>query len=390
VLKAFTLALLTMTTVFVLVMVFAEASKLGLTPQDISRLVPYIIPSTLPYTVPVSLLFAVSVVYGRLAGDNEVVAIKAAGQSVVTVLLPSLVMAAVLSLTLFTLNTEAIPRCNKAIKDMLYRNFEDFFFKTLRKNKEFNKPQFPYFISVRDVEGNVLIGPTFMHRVKEPEGPVTYDAVAIAERAEVHFNLKQNVIRLSVDKAQFLKGGPSPQFVFLNDHTLELPLPLNNSEEPKVQELTTLELQARLAKRLKQAQYEQPRQAAAAALWIASGRIGRVAWNDVRDAYVNVRYWKMDAHALETEKHVRISLALAAFFFVLLGAPVGIRFAKRDFLSAFITCFLPIILLYYPLTLLGINLGKEGQISPAIALAMGNVVLATLAGIFALPPVLRH
>ena len=39
----------------------------------------------------------------------------------------------------------------------------------------------------------------------------------------------------------------------------------------------------------------------------------------------------------ETEKQMRIALACGSFFFVLLGAPVGILFAKGDFLSAFIT-----------------------------------------------------
>lgn len=388
--KAFFLALLTMTVVFVLVMVFTEASKQGLTPQDISKLVPFIIPSTLPYTIPVSLLFAVSVVYGRLAGDNEVVAIKAAGQSVLLVLMPSLVMAALLSGTLYMLNTEAIPRCNRAIKDMLYRNFEDFFFKRLKKNKEFNDVRFPYFISVKDVEGDVLVGPTFMHRIKDPDGPITYDAVAFADRAKVAFDIKAGVIRMTVDKAEFLKGGPSPQFVFINDHTLELPLPLDKQDEPKVQELTTPQLGVRHAKRIQQLKGERPKQAAAAALWIASGRIGRVGWPEMRTTLIDHQFWQIDAYALETEKHARLSLALGAFFFVLLGAPVGIRFAKRDFLSAFITCFMPIILLYYPLTLLGMNLGKEGQISPAIALAMGNLVLGLLAGLFALPPVLKH
>ena len=48
------------------------------------HLVPYVIPSTLPYTIPVSLLFAATVVYGRLAGDNEIIAIKTAGLSVWT------------------------------------------------------------------------------------------------------------------------------------------------------------------------------------------------------------------------------------------------------------------------------------------------------------------
>jgi lipopolysaccharide export system permease protein len=75
---------------------------------------------------------------------------------------------------------------------------------------------------------------------------------------------------------------------------------------------------------------------------------------------------------------------------VLLGAPVGILFARRDFLSAFISCFVPIILIYYPLLLMGMNLGKEGLLAPWIALLFGNAVLGMLAGFFALPPVLKH
>ena len=70
----------------------------------------------------------------------------------------------------------------------------------------------------------------------------------------------------------------------------------------------------------------------------------------------------------ETEKQLRIAQAFGSLFFVLLGAPVGILFAKRDFLSAFISCFLPIIILYYPLMLLGVNLGKEGILNPIVAL----------------------
>ena len=75
----FGLALLTMTAIFVLFMVAAQARDIGLSPDDIGHLVPYVIPSTLPYTVPVSLLFAATVVYGRLAGDNEIIAVKTAG-----------------------------------------------------------------------------------------------------------------------------------------------------------------------------------------------------------------------------------------------------------------------------------------------------------------------
>src|SRR5258708_7738343 len=112
VVRAFLMALLTMTIIFVLFMVMAEASKIGLSPRDIATLVPYVIPSTLPFTVPVSLLFAVTVVYGRIASDNEIIAIKSAGQSVMTVLWPSYLAGLGLSFTLWALSFQAIPIAN--------------------------------------------------------------------------------------------------------------------------------------------------------------------------------------------------------------------------------------------------------------------------------------
>ncbi len=74
---------------------------------------------------------------------------------------------------------------------------------------------------------------------------------------------------------------------------------------------------------------------------------------------------------------------------MLLGAPVGILFAKRDFLSAFMTCFMPIIGLYYPLMLFGTNLSKEGLLSPMFSLWAGNVLMAVLAGLV-IPSVVKH
>ena len=74
--RAFALALLTITCVFVLLTVMTKASSIGLGPYEILTLVPYMIPGSLPYTVPVSLLFAATVVFGRLASDNEVIAVR--------------------------------------------------------------------------------------------------------------------------------------------------------------------------------------------------------------------------------------------------------------------------------------------------------------------------
>ncbi|MEA2632599.1 MAG: lipopolysaccharide export system permease protein, partial [Chloroflexota bacterium] len=107
--RAFTLALLTITCIFVLFMIMAEAAKMGLTPRDIFTLVPYVIPGSLPYTIPVSLLFAVTVVFGRLAADNEVIAVKTAGLSAWTVLWPAIFVGSTLSGVLLYLSSGPIP-----------------------------------------------------------------------------------------------------------------------------------------------------------------------------------------------------------------------------------------------------------------------------------------
>ena len=82
-------------------------------------------------------------------------------------------------------------------------------------------------------------------------------------------------------------------------------------------------------------------------------------------------------------------MAFGSLLFVILGAPVGILFAKRDFLSAFMTCFLPIIGAYYPFMLLGMNLGKEGQLDPTVALWIGNVILA-LGAFMVYPRIIKY
>ena len=83
--------------------------------------------------------------------------------------------------------------------------------------------------------------------------------------------------------------------------------------------------------------------------------------------------------AIDTEIQMRPALALSCLCFVLIGCPIGIWFSKRDYLSAFITCFLPIIVLYYPLLLSGINMAKSRQLNPVLALWAANALMLVIA-----------
>jgi lipopolysaccharide export system permease protein len=212
-----------------------------------------------------------------------------------------------------------------------------------------------------------------------------------AKQAELHFELEASVVRITLDHAEMQHFDQNSDVALINDNILEMPIPPNShfNADKKIQEYTNKEIIVELfANRLK-LKMERRRQAIRVGLGFASGQIDRIDWGEVQQAFLQQSAWKSRCDELETEQQLRFSMALGSLLFVILGAPVGILFAKRDFLSAFMTCFMPIILLYYPLMLFGINTSKEGLMPPVVSLWIGNVLLAVLAG-FALPPVMRH
>ncbi|MBX6314416.1 MAG: LptF/LptG family permease [Isosphaeraceae bacterium] len=404
VLRSFLLALTTITAVFVLFMVMAEATRSGLSPQDIGTVLPYMIPGTLPYTVPVALLFAVSVVYGRLASDNEIVAVKTAGLSAMSMINPSLLLAFGVSGLLWFLCGDIIPRANHTFKKTLLGNLEEAFYKFLKKQHEFDRPDWPFFIRVRDVEGKTMIDPTFKRRVRGTNNPDVFDLVIQARRARIEFRSEERRAIVTLEDAR-TEGGLREPVLFLIDgqqrFEYPIPPPKKGALEKRVQEMTDAELDAGMAENLAKIRLERKRQAVAAAMRFASGRIVRtegigpswkvegIDWPGLREAFSQFAYWKLHYNEYRTEKNMRRALACGPFFFVLLGAPVGILFARRDFLSAFISCFLPIILIYYPLLLAAVNMGKQGMLRPEFVWG-SNAVLFLLAWRLALPPVRRH
>jgi lipopolysaccharide export system permease protein len=60
--------------------------------------------------------------------------------------------------------------------------------------------------------------------------------------------------------------------------------------------------------------------------------------------------------------------------FVLVGIPVAIRSRSADEMSIFFLCFLPILLVYYPLLVTGENMARAG-IYPQYSVWLADVTL---------------
>jgi lipopolysaccharide export system permease protein len=73
---------------------------------------------------------------------------------------------------------------------------------------------------------------------------------------------------------------------------------------------------------------------------------------------------------------------------VLVGVPMAIALRNRDFLTSFFVCFLPILIVYYPLMICGADATKNGYV-PTIFVWAGNGMLF-LWGLLMLRRVLRY
>jgi lipopolysaccharide export system permease protein len=70
-------------------------------------------------------------------------------------------------------------------------------------------------------------------------------------------------------------------------------------------------------------------------------------------------------------------LGFSCFFFVWMGVPMAILIRSADYAWTFGLCFVPILLIYYPLFGLALDRAKDGE-WPAMSLWLGNLVLFLL------------
>ncbi len=236
----------------------------------------------------------------------------------------------------------------------------------------------------------MMIDALFKHKSKKRVGDNDFDAVIFAKRAVLKFDLPARLVRVYLEDSE-IERLHDADIMLINDRVLEIPIPPDSKfgMDKKVQEYTDKEITKEIARYHRLLATERLRQALIGGFAFGTGRFERVNWGDVNQAFLQQNELARKCNEFETERQLRLSMAVGSLLFVFLGAPVGILFARRDFLSAFISCFVPIIILYYPLMLFGTNLSKEGMIGPVLALWMGNFLLAILAG-FVLPPVIKH
>jgi lipopolysaccharide export system permease protein len=378
--RVFVMTLTGLTALFLVGLVVQQANQLGLSLRQTLAAIPYLIPSTLPFTIPATTLFAASVAYGRLAHDNEAVALKAAGVNLYRVLTPAVLLGILTTAATFALCHTVIPNTHVSLHRQVMSDPEEVIYNLLKRDRSFRSPSMPYVIHVRDVRGRRLQDVVLKRRAKTLPGQnihaAGYDYVARAREAELSVDLERNVltVRLFGWGAVGTKSNESISTEDSPDVEIALPAAYSPKQAKfRISSLTWDELPGRADERRALAEKLERDWAAKLETYRARGDATNAALEQpvyellIRDA-------RNHARACEVEIHYRPALAVGCLCFALLGGPVGLRANRSDYLSVFLVCFLPAVLTYYPLLLAGTNLAKDGKVPVAVGVWAANAI----------------
>lgn len=378
--RIFLLSLFGITGILVMAGLVAEATQQGLGPTQVLMVIPLLIPNTLPYTIPATTLFATCLVYGRLAHDNEILAIKSAGVNVLYVVWPGVILGTIMSCVTMAMYVELIPSTFHMLRAQVMKDVEEYMYALLKKDCYIKQPGMNYSIFVKQVQGRRLIDAVF----KRQDAQGNYDVIATAREAYLFVDGKgdeKKQLRVKMFHCQVFGNDQKEDRGYFAEKEWTVDLSpemggVNKKARPRA--LTWFELGERrveLVEEVKTASAELAEKMVAANLASPPENLHQ----HIANLKNVIKYKMIDIRCVDAEMHMRPAISFGCLFFVLVGCPVGIWFSRSDYLSAFITCFLPIVFIYYPLLLCTNNMAKDGKLPPIISLWIANAVLGLVA-----------
>lgn len=382
-LKVFCVALTLISSAMLAGVVANEVIREWLAPASVLRLLPYCFPIALLYAIPATTLFAVCSIYGRMSASNEIVAIKAAGISPMAMVWPILVLAFLMSLLVVWLNDVAVSWGRTGAKRVVLESVEQIAYGMLRTHKSYATKRFS--INVRGVEGHKLIKPTVILRLDDNRPPLIFNA----EEAELRSNPGRETLQIELRDYEFDWGGirgADPGEV-----KQEIPLSAatrRGYDSNRPADMPISRIPQEIVSQKRQIEELNRLFATEASLQMLTGDVDALTSTDWTHRHNRIRDAVSRLHRLYTEPWRRFATGFSCFCFALVGAPLAIRLRNADVSTSFAICFLPILVLYYPLMIYGGDLAKSGEMPPPFVW-LGNVVLVVV-GLWLIRKVLRY
>ena len=367
VLKLFALSLIAMTMVVSMVFVGKQLIDEGLGYLAIARMLPYIFMVALQFSVPATLLFSVCCVYGRVSAENEIIALKGAGISPMCVFRPAIVMGVLLSVPSVWLNDLAVSWAQPAMQRVILRSFEEVVYRGLSAKHSFSGKGVN--IHVQSVSDRWLVKPNIWMHSNNRLQTIT------AEKARISIDPESDKLIFELQDSYVNINGTKLTLPGLNN--IEMPLEMasrNGSKTPSPSQYSISQIPRELTELYARNERRKERLATRFSIALASGRYSELQDSTTHLLGHEIRETEKRLARLKTEPMRRWAQGFSCLAFVWMGVPMAVLIRSADYWWTFGVCFIPVLLIYWPLFGLALEFSKDGT-WPTFSLWLGNVTL---------------
>jgi lipopolysaccharide export system permease protein len=316
-------------------------------------------------------LFSVCSVYGRISADNEVLAVTAAGVSPMAIIKPVLIAGLLLSLLSVWLNDIALSWGRPGMNRVVMHSIEQVVYGILTSEGSYTSER-GFSIHVRGIgeDGRELLLPTItLPRETGPPLEIT------AKSARIQMDPDREVLRIELVDSQFVSGEFQGQRPDVHVHEVSLSdAAKKGTASGRATNLELRQISHEIRRQQDEIELSQETLAARVAMGLATGKLH---WLESPRTLVTVNAIHSGRHQItriKIEPWRRWASGFNCLFFVWVGIPLAIWMRSADHWTSFGVCFLPILLVFFPVFAVGLNHAKDGS-WPPIAVWLGNLVL---------------
>lgn len=342
--------------------------------------------------VPMAVLVSVLMAFGRLAADNEILAVKSSGISFVRLLLPVLIAAAGLTVLMIIFNDRVLPDWNHQARNIL-ANLKRRKAAVVLKQKEG--------VFIRDISSHSLLVQRVDERSNKLYGITLYDSgrkgfptALHAAEGKLEIFEEGRYLRLTLrdgefhridadDPQQFVLGTFEKQVVHIEDAERgfkDYRSAYRNDREMDVADMYTTVEKTHVDEARAFARMDSTLEAFMVDAHVGGEEMGARAEELVRRFD---RQWRMQENRERTRKsylveiHKKFSIPTACLVFVLLGAPLG-ALVRSSGAAVSVAISLVFFLTYWMFLIAGEKLADRGFIAPMLAMWAPNLFFGGL------------
>jgi lipopolysaccharide export system permease protein len=368
----FLVTLVSLTTLMMFIGVAREAIKQGLAPMTVVALLPYALPNALVFAIPGTILFSVCCVYGRMAADKEIFTIQSMGIPPSVIIRPALIIAFLMSLVTVWLVDLAFTWGHSGVQQVILRSVEQVSYSVLKRNLSYQNGLFT--ISVLGVEGNRLIQP----KISLSRSNKTSVRIEAAEsRLSVAKDGRSLLLSLTNGEVD-LGDGTTFKFPDTFEYTVSLaPEESTDLLYANPSHMPLAEIGPAQIKQIADIRRKESAIAVQTGFSLLMGRFDEITDDLAYSRLADLERSRGRLNRLGTETARRWATGFSCFAFAMVGIPMAILLKTSDYMTTFGICFLPILIVYYPLFALSLDLAKDGVMPPIFVWLANSVTFSS-------------